>query len=132
MDLKSKHKVDPAFNMSSMTDVVFLLLVFFMLTSTFITPSALPVSTPSKNESSKAAAKKVQLEITKDLRYYVDGKETSYSRLKESLAKKISISNTDKDIVIVKADKKVKYNEVMKVAGLAAELNVKISLAQNN
>lgn len=129
MKLSSKHKVDPAFNMSSMTDIVFLLLVFFMLTSTFITPSALPVSTPSKNKS-KNISKKVKLEITKDLRYYVDNKEVSYERLKGELQRKISISNTDKDVIVVQAHKKIKYNEVMKVAGLAAELNVKISLAQ--
>lgn len=129
MKLSSKHKVDPAFNMSSMTDIVFLLLVFFMLTSTFITPSALPVSTPSKNKSTNVS-KKVKLEITKDLRYYVDNKEVSYERLKGELQRKISISNTDKDVIVVQAHKKIKYNEVMKVAGLAAELNVKISLAQ--
>ena len=129
MKLSSKHKVDPAFNMSSMTDIVFLLLVFFMLTSTFITPSALPVSTPSKNKS-KNISKKVKLEITKDLRYYVDNKEVSYERLKGELQRKISSSNTDKDVIVVQAHKKIKYNEVMKVAGLAAELNVKISLAQ--
>lgn len=129
MKLSSKHKVDPAFNMSSMTDIVFLLLVFFMLTSTFITPSALPVSTPSKNKSTNIS-KKVKLEITKDLRYYVDNKEVSYERLKGELQRKISISNTDKDVIVVQAHKKIKYNEVMKVAGLAAELNVKISLAQ--
>ncbi len=129
MNIKSKHKVDPAFNMSSMTDVVFLLLVFFMLTSTFITPSALPVSTPSKNKNT-SVAKKVQLEITKNSRYYVDDKEVKYGQLKSEIKKRISVSSTDKDVVLVIADKKVKYNEVMKIAGLVAELNVKVSLTQ--
>ena len=48
MGLQAKNKVDPAFSMSSMTDIIFLLLIFFMLTSSFITPSGLPVNLKDK------------------------------------------------------------------------------------
>lgn len=51
MNLRSKNRVEPMFSMASMTDLIFLLLVFFMLTSSFVTPSGLPVNLPTSVQS---------------------------------------------------------------------------------
>jgi len=59
MNLRGRNKVDPTFNMSSMTDIVFLLLIFFMLTSTLVTVSAIDVLLPNaggKTENSSSIA----------------------------------------------------------------------------
>ena len=53
MNLRGRNKVDPSFNMSSMTDIVFLLLIFFMLTSTLVTVSAIDVLLPKAGEKKK-------------------------------------------------------------------------------
>ena len=71
MPFESKHKIDSSFSMSGMTDVIFLLLIFFMLTSSFITPSGLPVSLPSAKKS-KIVMQKVSVTITEDLKYYLN------------------------------------------------------------
>lgn len=128
MNLKSKHKVDPSFNMSSMTDVIFLLLIFFMLTSSFITPSALPVSLPS-SKTSPITLQKVVLTVTADKRYFVDEKEVSFPELKSALKAKLSQDDVDDNVIVVHADKDLKYNDVIEVAGVAAELRAKVSLA---
>ena len=78
MNLQTRNKVDPAFNMSSMTDLIFLLLIFFMLTSSFITPSGLPVSLPS-SKASTIEVQKVSVTITKELKFYVNDKLVSKS-----------------------------------------------------
>jgi len=128
MDLKPRHKVDPSFSMSSMTDIVFLLLIFFMLTSSFITPSALPISLPSSN-SAPITLQKVTITVTKDLKYLVDEKEVTLSNLKQELTSKLSQDDIDENIIIVHADKDIKYDDVIQVASIAAELNAKVSLA---
>ena len=70
MKLAQRNKVSPEFNMSSMTDLVFLLLIFFMLTSTLVTPAALDVVLPkSKAQTVKKAT--VTVTIDKDLNYSV-------------------------------------------------------------
>ena len=70
MKLAPRNKVSPEFNMSSMTDLVFLLLIFFMLTSTLVTPAALDVVLPkSKAQTVKKAT--VTVTIDKDLNYSV-------------------------------------------------------------
>ena len=71
MNFSPKNKIDTAFSMSSMTDIIFLLLIFFMLTSNFITPSGLPVNLPS-SKSSTIVLQKISVTITKDLRYYIN------------------------------------------------------------
>jgi biopolymer transport protein ExbD len=64
MALQSKNKIETTFSMSSMTDIIFLLLIFFMLTSSFITPSGLPVNLPS-SETSDIIMQEVSVSDTK-------------------------------------------------------------------
>ena len=80
MNLKSNNKINPLFSMSSMTDIIFLLLIFFMLTASFVTPSGLPVNLPS-SKSSTIVIQKVSVTITKDLKYFVNDQETSIENL---------------------------------------------------
>ena len=80
MNINSKYKVDATFSMSSMTDIVFLLLIFFMLTSSFITPSGLPVNLPT-SKSSAIVMQKVSVTISKELNYYVDDQPISKNQL---------------------------------------------------
>src|SRR5688572_6634051 len=88
MALKSKNKVEAAFSMSSMTDIIFLLLIFFMLTSSFITPSGLPVSLPS-SKSSTIVMQKVSVTITPDLQYFVNDQLTSAANLESALSREL-------------------------------------------
>ena len=54
MAIKSRNKVEPTFNSSSMSDLVFLLLIFFMLTSTLVAPNAIKLMLPSSNSKTMA------------------------------------------------------------------------------
>ena len=128
MDIKSKHKADASFSMSSMTDIVFLLLIFFMLTSTFVTPTSLPINLPG-TEGAITPKQTVQVHVTKDVKYYVDEQEVTLETLKNKVRRKLSSEDTKNDVVMVYADKDIKYDEVMKVAGLLSQLEVRISLA---
>ncbi len=89
MGLQSKNKVDPAFSMSSMTDIIFLLLIFFMLTSSFITPSGLPVNLPS-SETSDIILQEVSVTVTKDLKYSVNDRVVGRDQIKAELTSLLS------------------------------------------
>ncbi len=125
MALESKYKVDATFSMSSMTDIVFLLLIFFMLTSSFITPSGLPVSLPSAKKS-KIVMQKVSVTITKDLRYYINDRRVSRNRLQQELQREL---NGEEAMVTLHIDKAVPTEYLVEVAGIAAALNAKVSIA---
>jgi len=125
MGLESKLKIDTSFSVSSMTDIIFLLLIFFMLTSSFITPSGLPVSLPT-SKISKIVMQKTSVTITKDLTYFINNRRVLESNLEHELAREISGSEA---VVTLHIDKSVPTEYLVNVAGIAAGLNAKVSIA---
>ena len=84
MTLRSKNKVSPDFNMSSMTDIVFLLLIFFMLTSTLVSPNALKLLLP--NSKAKTLEKQtISVSITKEIDFFVNEDKVIESNLENQL-----------------------------------------------
>jgi biopolymer transport protein ExbD len=125
MNLQSRNKVDPSFSMASMTDLIFLLLIFFMLTSSFVTPSGLPVNLPS-SVASNIEVQKVSVTITKDLRYFVNEKQVTRGSLMAELKSKLS---APEGVVVLHIDKSVATEELVHVAGIATSLKAKVSIA---
>ncbi len=125
MNLKPINKVNPLFSMSSMTDIIFLLLIFFMLTASFVTPSGLPVNLPS-SKSSTIVIQKVSVTITKDLKYFVNDQETSIENLEFILRDAIG---EDEGLVVLHCDKDVPVEHLVNVAGIATSLEAKVSIA---
>lgn len=124
MDIKSKHKVDANFSMSSMTDIVFLLLIFFMLTASFITPSGLPVNLPSATSSS-IVMQKNSVTITADLKYYINQQAVSLNNLERELSRLAPEPNGS---LTIHVDKSVDSEFLIKVAGIAAKLKQKVTV----
>ncbi len=125
MNLKSKHKVQAAFSMSSMTDVIFLLLIFFMLTASFVTPSGLPVNLPS-SKSSKIVLQKVSVTIAKDGKFFVNDKKVTPNKLEMVLRNEL---NNKEGVVVLHCDKDVPVEDLVMVAGIATKLEAKVSIA---
>lgn len=112
--------------MSSMTDIVFLLLIFFMLTSSFVTPTALPVSLPT-SRSAPIVLQKISVTVTADLKYYVNEKPTTIEQMRTELAG--LLQDADEGVVVLNIDKSVPVEHLVKVATIANELNAKVSIA---
>ncbi|MBD8489365.1 biopolymer transporter ExbD [Echinicola sp. CAU 1574] len=125
MALQSKHKVNAAFSMSSMTDIIFLLLIFFMLTSSFITPSGLPVNLPS-SEASDIVMQEVTVTVTKDLKYSVNDKIVSREEIKNELTALLKGKDGQ---VVLHIDKEVPVEYLVEIGGIAAMLEANVSIA---
>jgi biopolymer transport protein ExbD len=126
MALKSRNKVSPNFNMSSMTDIVFLLLIFFMLTSTLVSPNALKLLLP--NSKAKTLEKQtISVSINKDLDFYVNENQVIVSNLENEL--KQVLSQQQEPAIILHADKTVDIEHVVKVMDIAYRNKYKIVLA---
>jgi biopolymer transport protein ExbD len=126
MNLRSKNRINPDFNMSSMTDIIFLLLIFFMLTSNFVTPTGLPVSLPT-SKVSNIVMEKVNITINKDIQYFLNGKPIDESQIESQLA--ALLQGTEEGVVVLTVDKSVPVEYLAKVAGIAASLKAKVTLA---
>ncbi|WP_299822223.1 biopolymer transporter ExbD [uncultured Pontibacter sp.] len=127
MNLRSKNRINPEFSMSSMTDIIFLLLIFFMLTSNFVTPSGLPVSLPT-SKASDITMQKISVTITEDLQYYLNDKPIALEQIEPQLATLLQ-GGTEQGAVVLHVDKTVPVEHLVKVAGIAKNLNASVTLA---
>ncbi len=126
MALRSRNKVSANFNMSSMTDIVFLLLIFFMLTSTLVSPNALKLLLP--NSKAKTLEKQtISISITKDIEYYVNENQVSLNSLEQELS--ILLDRDKEPGIILHTDKTVAIEHVVKVMDIAYRNKYKIVLA---
>ena len=119
------------FNMASMTDVIFLLLIFFMVTSTFVFPSALEVNLPQSSEQT-AVKPGTRVWIDKDLNLFaVFGDEEPKPLKSDELMTFLQLAqqNSPEAFIALYADEEVPYGKIVEVLDNGARLNVKIVLA---
>ena len=135
MALKRQHKTLSMFSMASMTDVIFLLLIFFLVTSTFVFPSALEVNLPQSSEQT-AIKPSTRIYVDKDLNMYA----TQTSEIGESdllpiapeqlegFMQALKAGNPD-EFVAVYADEEVNYGKIVEILDKGSKQGIKIVLA---
>lgn len=124
MKLKGRNKVSPDFSMSSMTDIVFLLLIFFMLTAN--SPNALDLLLP-KAKGKSTNTQNVSVSINKDLQYFVNNQPINGEYIEIELKK--ALEGQDKPTIILRAEENVAIKEAVNVMDIANRNNYKVILA---
>jgi len=126
MNIRGRNKISPDFNMSSMTDIVFLLLIFFMLTSTLVTVNALDILLPKaqgKTENNKSVA----VSITKNLDFYVDRKKVTENELEQNLTS--LLASVENPTIVLRAEEGVPIEKAVRIMDIANRNKYKIILA---
>ena len=126
MALRSRNKVSANFNMSSMTDIVFLLLIFFMLTSTLVSPNALKLLLPS-SKAKTLEKQTISISITEDIQFYINESPVTEQNIEQEL--KLLINNEHEPGIILHTDKSVPIEHVVKIMDISYRNKYKIVLA---
>jgi len=131
MAIRSRNKVDASFSMSSMTDIVFLLLIFFMVTSTLIAPNALKLLLPKSSHQTKANKPLTTVSITSDLQFAIEKDVVPFDQLERQLRLKIGrVTNVeDAPTISLHVDKSVPMEQVVKVMNIAKNNKYRLILA---
>ncbi|WP_276165555.1 ExbD/TolR family protein [Zobellia alginiliquefaciens] len=124
MKLRGRNKVSPDFSMSSMTDIVFLLLIFFMLTAN--SPNALDLLLP-KAKGKSTNTQNVSVSIDKNLQYYVNNERINGEYIEIELKK--ALEGQDKPTIILRAEESVAIKEAVNVMDIANRNSYKVILA---
>ena len=120
MAIKTRNKIGVSFNSSSMSDLVFLLLIFFMLTSTLVAPNAIKLLLPSSS-SKTMATQTVTVYINDRFQYYIDETPVTDDELATGLSAKIS--GQDNATVVLRSDKTVPVQYVVNVIDAVNDIN---------
>lgn len=128
MNLRGRNKVSAEFNMSSMTDIVFLLLIFFMLTSTMVTTNALDLVLP-KAKGKTDSNKSISVSITKDLNYFIDKTPVAENDIENQLVALVKGDATKS--IVLRAEEGVPIEKAVAILDIANRNQLKIVLAVN-
>ena len=120
MAIKSRNKTKVEFNMASMSDLVFLLLIFFMITSTLISPNAIKLLLPNSN-SKTMSKQNITVYINDEFNYYLDKRRIEEENLSEVLAQ--ALLEYDQGTVVLRSDKSVPVQYVVTVIDAVNQVN---------
>ena len=133
MAIKRRTKVDSGFSMSSMTDIVFLLLIFFLVTSTLVNPNALKLLLP-KSTGQVAAKATVSVSIKHypergTVSYHINGNQTpvAFSEIEPELV--VLLQYEDDPTFSIYADETVPVKEVVALMNVAKRQHYKVIMA---
>ena len=135
MALKRQHKSLSMFSMASMTDVIFLLLIFFMVTSTFVFPSAMEVNLPQSGQQT-AIKPTTRIYIDKDMNMFVQQSDS----LKQGELKPLpldqlygflgAVKQSDPtQFIALHADQEVPYGKIVDILDKGSKVGIKVVLA---
>jgi len=135
MAIKLQNKRSAEFSMASMSDLVFLLLIFFILTSTLVAPNAINLLLPKSDSGKQLAARNIEVYIDADKNYYVNPKgknalPTPYDELLFVLQGVVEVDNTDQRTIILRADKSVPIEYVVAFYDVLNALNAGLEESQ--
>lgn len=128
MKLKSNNKVNALFEMSSLTDIIFLLLIFFMLTSTLVAPNAIKINLPSATGQT-IASQSIFVSIDENNQFYINEMHVHKEQLEAQLVKAINSSEEESPTVVIRADKLSNNESLVNVLKLGPKYDLKVILA---
>jgi len=126
MALRSRNKIDVSYSVAGMTDIIFLLLLFFMLTSTLVSPNAIKLLLPRSN-SQTTSRPITTVSITKDISFFVEKTPVDISQLEFLLQRKVG--KTEDPTIAIHAERSVPIEYIVEVMNIAKKNNYKVILA---
>lgn len=129
MNFRSSKKAEFEVFTNSFSDIMFFLMLFFLIVSTMITPGAIKLMLPQadKSPSMNKQNEKTSISITKDLRYYINDKQVQFSEIEPELIK-IKKGN-EETFAIVRCDNSIAVQKMVDVLQLGNKVGVKMVLA---
>ena len=121
MKFESPHKLISSFNFSSLTDIVMLLLIFFLLSSQFVLQTGVKIKLPGAKNNEQAQASNFSVTITDNGRIYVGSDEVNINSLAGKLS---SVKRDQNDNLTIRADKSVKIDIIIKVIDAAKGIGI--------
>ena len=127
MELKRRNRVNAEFSMASMTDIIFLLLIFFMITSSAISQSAIDVKLPTADTSNPSVQDPSVVTIKEDGKYFVNDKEIPRDQLENYLVN--TLKNETKPSFTIRADQNTRHKDVVFVMAIAENHHYNLAIA---
>lgn len=128
MAIKARNRIETSYSVAGMTDIIFLLLIFFVLTSTLVQPNALNVQLPQSN-SQVSAKPLTSVSITKDLQFYVETTPVSQDQLESEIVRRLQFR--EDPTLAIHIDRTVPVEYLVIVMNIARRNDYRVIMATN-
>jgi biopolymer transport protein ExbD len=122
-----KRRIAAEVQTSAMNDIMFFLLLFFLIAATIANPNVIKLALPKSSTGQSVTKKTVNVSVTKDLKYFVDKKEVAIPDLQTTIAGYKSLAS--EVTIVLYVDKTVAIQDAVVVMDVAQKLNMKLVLA---
>ena len=130
MGFKKRSKVSAEFSMSSLTDIIFLLLIFFMLTSTLVAPNSLNLKLPGSTQSRVSNTRNLEeVRIDDRGRYYLNDRSITINELEGQMRRLAAGKAANTESIIIATDKGANVEHVVAVMDMALRYDINGVLA---
>jgi len=129
MNIRRKRHFKPEVSTSSLNDIMFFLLLFFLIVSSLANPNVIKLLLPNSKSAQNLNKQQITISITKDKRYYIDSKQINFTEI-ESLLKS-RISSLKEPTVILRLENSLTVQDLVDVLEIGTRLKVKMVMATN-
>lgn len=111
----------------SLNDIMFFLLLFFLIVSTMVSPSVVKLTLPSAKNAQALNKQVIKLEVSDDLRYFLKGQEIPFEELEPAMAE--AVNGINEPTIVLSLDKSLSIQQLVDVLEIGNRLKVKMILA---
>lgn len=132
MQLRRNSRMSSEVSTSSLNDIMFFLMLFFLIMSTMVAPSVIKINLPKTNAGKAVSKQNIVLAVDSNLNYYLNNEKITFNDLEprlDALAKKDTSKETT---IVLQASKKLNLQDVVDVMSVGAKLKMKMVLATSN
>jgi biopolymer transport protein ExbD len=127
IDLKKRSQPTAEVFTSAMNDIMFFLMLFFIIISTLLNPNMIKVHLPSSQNSQTVHKKEINITITGEHKYYINNAEVSFDQLEPAL--QTEVAKDQAAAIVLRIDKTLNIQELVDVLSIGSKLNLKMTIA---
>jgi len=132
MQLRRKSRMTSEVSTSSLNDIMFFLMLFFLIVSTMVAPSVIKINLPKTNAGKALSKQNIVLAVDSNLNYYLNNEKITFDQLETKLTAINRKDTTKEPTIVFQASKKLNLQDVVDVMGVGSKLKMKMVLATTN
>jgi biopolymer transport protein ExbD len=127
MNLRRKHQEDAEVSTESLNDIMFFLLLFFLIISTLANPNVIKLMLPKSANNEQLAKQQVNLAVTKDKQYSINKRPVPFDQLEAAIT--AEVAGLDQPTVVLNFDRELSVQDLVDVMQIGTKIKVKMVLA---
>ncbi len=132
MQLRRKSRMTSEVSTHSLNDIMFFLMLFFLIMSTMVAPSVIKINLPKTNAGKAVSKQNIVLAVDSNMNYYLNDEKLLFEELEPKLSQYTTGDTASESTIVLQASKKITVQDLVDVMSVGSKLKMKMVLATTN